>query len=270
VDRYDTPGGHGAPLKDTLAAARRVESLASAEEAAVIALLPGGEPRHNGPAAAFDVLLTPHQRRLVDGREALVLPAGPTAYLVHPETSAAPVLADLATESQPSLPVRDGSDASYRFFRWQPKTLTLDASCEGPPQWTVAPAAGEGSRLTLLGYQWSGAARPGGSIDWTTVWLVEGYPPDDVDLHWFNHLVDGDGTRWGQKDGVGLAVSKWRDGDTVFTWFTIPIGPDAPPPPYFVRTGLYTYPDVVNVPVNPAPEALPAQFVELGPIDGAP
>ena len=270
VDRHNTPGGHGAPLKDTLAAARRAETLATPGETAVIALLPGGEPRHHGPAAAFDVLLSPDQRRLVDGREALVLPARPTVYLVHPETAAAPRLADLAAESQPSLPMRDGSDASYRFFHWEPKPLSLDASNEGPARWTIPSAGGAGSRLTLLGYEWSGAARPGGSIDWTTVWRVEGRPPDSVDLHWFDHLVDGEGTRWGQKDGAGLPVSKWRDGDTVFTWFTIPIAEDAPPPPYFVRTGLYTYPEVVNVPVNPAPDAPRAQFVELGPIDAAP
>jgi len=270
VDRHDTPGGHGAPLKDTLAAARRAEMIAIPGETAVIGLLPGGEPRHHGPAAVFDVLLPPDRRRLVDGREALVLPAGPTAYLVHPETAAAPLLADLATEMEPSLPVRDGSDASYRFFRWEPRPLSFGASCEGLPQWRLASMSGESSRLTLLGYEWSGAARSGGAIEWTTLWRVEGRPRDDVDLHWFNHLVDGEGTRWGQKDGAGFPVSKWRDGDTVLTWFTIPIAEDAPPPPYFVRTGLYTYPDVVNVPVSPAPDASPAQFVELGPIDAGP
>jgi hypothetical protein len=270
VDRHDTPGGHGAPLKDTLAVARRAETLAASGETAIIALLPGGEPRHHGAAAAFDVLLPPGQRRLVDGREALVLPARPTVYLVHPETAVAPILTDLATETEPSLPLRDGSDASYRFFRWEPKPLTLDASCEGPPEWTIPSASGQGSRLSILGYEWSGAARPGGSIEWITFWRVEGPAPDNVDLHWFNHLVDGAGTRWGQKDGAGLPVSKWRDGDTIVTWFIIPIAEDAPPPPYFVRTGLYTYPDVVNVPVNPAPESPPAQFVELGPIDAGP
>jgi len=270
VDQHDTPGGHGAPLKDTLAAARRVEALAAPEDAALIALLPGGEPRHHGLAAAFDVLLPPAERRLVDGREALVLPAGPTAYLVHPDTSAAPILSDLTAESGSPLPVRDGSDASYRFYRWQPKPVTLDASCEGPPQWRPPSATDGDSRLTLLGYEWSGTARPGGSIDWTTMWRVAGRPPHDVDLHWFNHLVDGEGVRWGQKDGAGFPVSKWRDEDTIITWFTIPIAKDAPPPPYAVRTGLYTYPDVVNVPVNPAPGAAPEQFVELGPIDGRP
>jgi hypothetical protein len=270
VDQHDTPGGHGAPLEDTLAAARRAETLAAPDDAALIALLPGGAPRVHGPAAVLDVLLASDRRRLVDGREALVLPARPAAYLVHPETSAAPLLGVLATESQPSLPLREGSDASYRFFRWQPEPLALENVCQGSPQWTVPSAASGGSRITLLGYRWSGAAEPGGSIDWTTVWQVEGQPPDDVDLHWFNHLVDGEGTRWGQKDGPGLPVSKWGDGDTVLTWFTIPIAADAPAPPYFIRTGLYTYPDVVNVPVISPPEAAPAQFVELGPIDAMP
>jgi hypothetical protein len=270
VDRHNTPGGHGAPIEDTLAAARRVEALAAPEEAALVALLPGGEPRHHGPAAVFDTLLPP-DHRLVDGREALVLPARPAAYLAHPDAAAAAtLLADIATESQPPLLVRDGSKATYRFFRWQPAPLTPDVPCEDSPEWVVRSTSDHLARVVLLGYYWSGDAKPGGTVDWTTVWRVEGRPPSDIDLHWFNHLVDKHGTRWGQKDGVGLPVSKWRDADTVFTWFTIPIAPDAPPPPYHVRTGLYTYPDVVNLPVAAEPGASPAQYVELGPIDAAP
>jgi hypothetical protein len=59
-------------------------------------------------------------------------------------------------------------------------------------------------------------------------------------------------------------------GDTVLTWFDIAISTDAPPPPYFIRSGMYTYPDVVNVQLidvagNPAGE-----FVELGPVGATP
>jgi len=270
VDRHDTPGGHGAPIKHTLEAAHRLETLDASGGGEMVVLLPGGDPRYHGPAAVFDALLN-HDRRLVDGRAALVLPTRPSAYLVHPEAAtAASLLSELAVESKPPLPLREGRDAAYRFYRWEPGPVTPDEACADPPQWAVPVPSDAGVRVTLLGYQWSGDPEPGGHIEWTIVWRVSGGPPPEASFHWFNHLVDRDGMRWGQKDGVGLPTAKWRDGDTVLTWFSIPIPPDAPPPPYYVRTGLYAYPDVVNLPLVSAPGEPPAQFAELGPIEASP
>ncbi len=271
VDRHDTPGGYGAPLEDTQAAARRLEALAAPGDGEMVTLLPGGDPRYHGPAAVFDALLNDDHLRLVDGRAALVLPVHPTAYLAHPgAATASSLLSELAVESHPPLPLREGSDAAYRFFRWEPRTVTPDVPCADPPQWAIPGASDAGVRVTLLGYQWSGDPKPGGYIEWTIVWRVVGGPPPQASFHWFNHLVDPDGVRWGQKDGVGLPTTKWRDGDTVLTWFSIPIPPDVPPAPYFVRTGLYAYPDVVNVPLVAALGEPPAQFAELGPIQASP
>ncbi len=74
----------------------------------------------------------------------------------------------------------------------------------------------------------------------------------------------------GQADGAGFPSADWRAGDTVLTWFDIAISSDAPPPPYSVRVGMYTYPGVANVQLidvagNPAGE-----FVVIGPIDAIP
>ena len=95
-------------------------------------------------------------------------------------------------------------------------------------------------------------------------------PPPSQEYHWFNHLLGSQGSRWGQADGAGFAAADWRAGDVVLTWFDIDISPDAPPPPYWMRVGMYTYPDVANVQLidkagNPAGE-----FVELGPLDAKP
>ena len=100
--------------------------------------------------------------------------------------------------------------------------------------------------------------------------LVESEPPAGSDFHWFNHLLDGAGYRWGQADGVGFPASEWRVGDTVIIWFDIDISPEAPQAPYTIRSGIYTYPGIVNVSLldvagNPAGE-----FVELGPIGATP
>ena len=260
VDTYDTPGGYGAPVKYALAAARQAEELqAKTEGAELITLLPGADPRYDGQAAVFDVLLGPGPRP-VDGRQALVFPARPVVYLANPGAEPAlAMLAEMGAEVEPPLPLRAGSDAAYRFFRRQPAAVDAPHSWEGDPaRWA--------SGVTLLGYDWTGDPQPGGTVRWTLYWQIEGIPPVEGGLHWFNHLVDSEGTRWGQMDGVGLPVSEWRVGDVVLTWFDIAISDDAPPPPYFVRSGMYTYPDIVTISLldvagNPA-----GQFIKLGPI----
>jgi len=199
----------------------------------------------------------------VDGRRTLVFPARPAVYLADPGAEPAlATLAEMGAEIGPALLLRGGSSAAYHFFRWEPDVLDVPHLWEGDPvRWA--------SGVTLLGYDWSGDPRPGGTLHWTLYWRIEGIPPVEGDLHWFNHLVDGEGARWGQMDGVGLPVSEWRVGDTVLTWFDIPIGADAPDPPYFIRSGMYTYPDIVSISLldvagNPAGE-----FIELGPIGAA-
>ncbi|MEA3339495.1 MAG: glycosyltransferase family 39 protein [Chloroflexota bacterium] len=263
VDAHDTPGGYGAPVKYTLAAARRAEELqADMEDAELITLLPGADPRYDGQAAVFDVLLGPVPRP-VDGRQTLVFPARPAVYLADPGAEPAlTMLSEMGAEVEPPLPLRTGSDAAYRFFRCQPAAVSAPHPWEGDAD-KQHPLARWASGVTLLGYDWSGDPQPGGAVRWTLYWRVEGIPPVEGGLHWFNHLVDGEGVRWGQMDGVGLPISEWRVGDVVLTWFDITIDEDAPPPPYFVRSGMYTYPDIVTISLldvagNPA-----GQFVEL-------
>ena len=271
MDTYDTPGGYGAPVKYALAAANRAEELQfETEGAELISLLPGADPRYDGQAAVFNVLLGPEPRP-VDGRQALVFPARPAVYLADPGAEPAlTMLANMGAEVEPPLPLRAGSDAAYRLFRRQPVSVTAPHPWEGDPaRWALRPGSGQASGVALLGYDWSGDPRPGGAVRWTLYWRIEGIPPAGTDIHWFNHLVDGAGARWGQMDGVGLPVSEWRVGDTVLTWFDIPIAADAPPPPYFIRSGMYTYPDIVGISLldvagNPAGE-----FIELGPIGAA-
>ena len=273
VDTHDTPGGYGAPVKYPLAAAHRAEELLTETgDAELIALLPGADPRYDGQAAVFDVLLR-QDHRLVDGRQALVLPAQPAVYLADPRAGPALTpLAEIAIEVEPALPLRASGEGMYHFFCWQPAAVTPAHPWGGEPaRWA--------SGATLVGYDWSGEPQPGGTVHWTLYWRVEELPTASgepgggstgSDIHWFNHLMDGEGTRWGQMDGVGFPASGWRVGDTVVTWFDIPISPDAPPAPYFVRSGMYTYPDVVNIPLVDAAGNPAGEFIELGPIGATP
>ena len=263
VNAVDTPGGYGAPVKYALAAASRAERLASQTGGEVIALLPGADPRYDDRAAVFDVILG-SGHRLVDGRSALVLPSRPAVYFAATGVEiAVSNLEGHAYAAKPALPVRAGSDDAYEFFLWEPAEIVPVVSYTGDPmRWETG--------ATLLGYGCSGDLRPGGTARWTLYYRVESLPSAGSDVHWFNHLVDREGARRGQKDGVGVPSSEWRVGDTILTWFEIAISEDAPPPPYSVLTGQYTYPDIVNVSLidvagNPAGE-----FVELGPLSEAP
>lgn len=264
VETHDTPGGYGAPVRHPLAASRRAKDVARESGADdVISLLPGGDPRYDGAAAVFDVLLPPGSR-LVDGRRALVVPAAPTVYLVAPGAeSAAWLVETLADEAAAPLPVRFGNEDTYRFFHWQPADIAPRLSVDSESvRWE--------SGVTLLGYDWEGEAEPGGTVRWTLYVRVDSEPPPGSDLHWFNHLVDGEGNRWGQSDGVGYPASEWRAGDTVVAWFDIAISPDGPAPPYGVRSGMYAYPEIVNVSLVDAAGNAAGQFVELGPIGPGP
>jgi len=264
VDTHDTPGGYGAPVKYTIAAAKRVQMLAAGEpDEQVVAVLPGAESAYDGQAAVFDVLLEPG-RRFVDGRNALVLPAEPTIYLV--DAGAQPggeVLAGLASEIEPSLPMRSGSTVSYRYYRRPPSAVTPGTIWSGEPvRWA--------SGVELIGYDWTGHLEPGGRCHWTLYWRVLCAPPPSQEYHWFNHLLGGQGSRWGQADGVGFAATDWRAGDVVLTWFDMNVSPDAPAPPYWMRVGMYTYPDVANVQLMDVAGNPAGEFVELGPVDAKP
>jgi hypothetical protein len=68
-------------------------------------------------------------------------------------------------------------------------------------------------------------------------------------------------------DGVGFLARTWRTGDTVTTWFDIPLAPDTRPGAYKMWVGMYTFPDVQGVPVVDASGKPAAEYVEIGPIE---
>jgi hypothetical protein len=256
VDTHDTPNGYGAPLKYAQDAVRQAEEiLGDPGSAELIMLLPGGNPQRDNWASVFEVLAGP-DRRIVDGRQGLIVPSESVVYLVAPGAGqSAAVLAEVAEEIGPALPLRGGSERQYRFF-----TLASEII----PSYPRSAAWENGAEL--VGYEWEGELRPDGTVHWVLYWRVAAQPQEESDVHWFNHLMDEDGNRWGQMDGVGVPLSKWRVGDLVIAWFDIPISSDAPPTPYLVRSGQYTYPEIVGVPLVESGQ-LVGDYVELGPLE---
>jgi hypothetical protein len=97
----------------------------------------------------------------------------------------------------------------------------------------------------------------------TTLWTIYWHPganPDTADYHFFNHLLDESGQRIGQQDAAVFAPWQWQAGDTVISFFYLP-WQEIIPGPLTMRTGVYRYPSLDNVPLmdaagNPAGDAV--------------
>jgi len=187
--------------------------------------------------------------RFVDARQAVVFPDSKldTVYCLIPDVDGTPAVAwlDRFAVALPAeaVSVRGGPQA-YRFYRLPagaPERIVAQIASDGAP---VAFANG----VALLAHQALGEVGPGRTVR-LFLWWVSPPAPDSADYHFFNHLVDEEGRRWGQRDGPGYPTRAWRAGDLIVSWFDVEIAADAPPGPFRVRTGMYTYPDVANVPV---------------------
>ncbi len=242
-----TPGAHGVPVEMTL---RVVEEIVRASEdmggAEALVYAEGDNPReHSGPAV-LDVLLPPHiPRRFVDlGQAVSVYPRQSAVIVVYsPNGMMLPKpLSDQSTLYRPEsiVPFRPG-EGSAQVRIW-------------PGQDLASPPCDPGSRVarwqngvTLLGVGIEGDWR--GSGGWVELCYRVETGPSSAAYHWFTHVMGPDGLRWAQVDGPGYPAAAWRAGDVVIAWFgQYALPAEAPFGRYRLRVGMYTYPDVINVP----------------------
>ncbi len=251
VDTHDTAWGHGVPVKYALRAADTLRRLArEAGNRQVVVLSKGDRPSQATVPAVFRFLLEDDlSPRFVDARKAVVFTPSTqdTIYCLAPEVNDTPAVEWLERFAVPlpeeTLPVRGGAQ-SYRFY-----LLPAGAVARIIPE--IASATEPvllANGVTLLGHQALGEIGPGHTVR-LILWWIAPQGVEGVDYHFFNHLVDGESRRWGQEDGVGYRASAWQAGDLIVSWFDLQIAADAPPGPFWVRTGMYTYPDVATVPV---------------------
>jgi hypothetical protein len=109
---------------------------------------------------------------------------------------------------------------------------------------------------------------PAGTLEVWLAWWVRSPPVHGISFHFFTHFLDERGTLRSQHDGSGFPTGSWQAGDLVVSRFAIPIPSDLPPGRYQVWAGLYTYPDIVNVPIldtggNPAGDRVSLGEVEV-------
>ena len=259
VDRNDTSGGHGVPVKYYVQAAESLKRLA--EGAQVLVLSEGDVPAWHETPAVFDFLLRPSlSPRYIDYQQAIVFPQADALYLLTPgDTPAVAVLDEWAQElTTERISVRGGPDA-FRFYRLK-AGISIEASLADGDK----PVALDNG-VEILGYDVSGEVSPGGTLRLALYWTVGTVP--EASYHFFNHLVDDEGQRWGQQDGPGYPAGQWREGDVVVSWFDISISPDAPPGEYWVLTGMYTYPQGVRASVLDERGQPASDVLRLGPIE---
>ncbi|MBC7249555.1 MAG: glycosyltransferase family 39 protein [Anaerolineae bacterium] len=251
VDTHDTAWGHGVPVKYALHAANTLRRLADETgNRQVVILTKGDRPSRDTVPAVFRFLLEGDlSPRFVDAQKAVVFTPSnmDTIYCLAPDandTPAAEWLARFAVLLPEETVLVRGGLQSYRFYRLPAgavaRMMPEIASAAEPALWA--------NGVTLLGHQALGEMGPGHTVR-LILWWIAPQGVEGVDYHFFNHLVDGEGRRWGQEDGVGYRTSAWQAGDLIVSWFDVEIAADAPPGPFWVRTGMYTYPDVATVPV---------------------
>ena len=261
VMRRDTTfGGYGTPVAyeiEAVETANRLRQELGGDEVIVLAL--GDESRMYEMPNAADVLMydTPH--RTVDIRSALVFPANPAIYWVAYEMSPGEELLSTFTPeiADARVPLREGV-RSFRFYHWpggEPGTSCKQALPDGPHTWA--------NGAQLIGYCLEGDLKPGETLRWMLIWQPARTPAEDIYYHWFSHLVDGAGELRAQQDGPSLLPAYWRAGDTILNWFDLQIPPDAPQDGYTMRVGMYTYPDVANVPLVDADGSPVGEWVEI-------
>jgi 4-amino-4-deoxy-L-arabinose transferase-like glycosyltransferase len=230
-----TPGGFGGTLQYWLAAA---DAVRAAPVCDVRVLGNGTNPAYDEIPAIFHALLPGDARvQFVDAREPQ-WPANSALVVVPPAGTWRPPGFDAsdvaATVDTIALRPGEGAIVLARYPRDLPAGVVTE---------TVAFA--NGTRLLARAAQ--GTAAPGQTLRVYLQWALGGAP--DEELHIFNHVLDAGGAMAGQGDGPLCAGGTWREGARVWTWFDVTLDPAAPPGPYRLRTGLYTYPDVRNVPL---------------------
>jgi hypothetical protein len=236
--------GYGTPLGYWWRAAERSRTLSEQEDAAEVLLLMPGDDPWDQKASILDALLSGTPHRVVDGRTTVVYPPHPAVFLVAPEVESEAALASPCTQNLSADLTASPFDGTYHYRLWSPAGDATSA-CAG----TLSPAAARwASGVRLLGYDVEGTPRPGETLHVMLFWETA-RGPLDADVHWFTHLEDEAGRRWGQYDAVAWPAKRWQPGDRVLFHFDLHIAPDAVPGRYVLRVGQYTYPEIENIPV---------------------
>ena len=251
-----TPGGLGTPLGLRLVAAELARAVQLRQGGEILIASAGENPELDETAAIYEALLAGAPHRYVDVRRSALFPGEPAVVLLAAGLAAAegaaPIYLQNAEDIQ-RVPLRRG-EGEVKILALGPAPL---------PAIVLEEPLLFANWVRLTGYDPLQSAAAG-KARWALYWHP-GDNPDPADYHFFNHLLDARGERIAQADAAAFAPWQWQAGDTVISVFEIGLPAEAARP-LTMRTGLYRYPSVENVPVldvafNPTSDAvdLPAE-----------
>lgn len=266
---HPTTGGYGIPLMFTRAAAQ--DAVVLAEGGEIIVVGESNRPFMTEPPTVFEALLFGQLHRFTDGRAALPVPeAARTVYLFGPLPDAPgsplqPALDRLArwgtVVEGPATVLDDGW--SYRTFVRE--STTRDEVIAGmTPLAAGIPFA---NNVVFAAYEAPDAARVGEAVEVWLAWWTRGLPPEGQDVHFTVQLLDATGTLRAQDDHAGFPSATWQPGDLVLSRFVIAVPSEVSAGTYQLRAGMYSYPDVIGVPVVDAQGTAIDDGVSLGTVE---
>jgi hypothetical protein len=234
VATHDTPGGFDKPLAHYQSIAD--QAIAVARETRATELLVVGEGDSvvvDQTPAIFDVLLRDQiAYRFVRGESAAVFPPHTAVALISPEAGKAAAW----YRPWPGQDLENG----YRL-------VTVDGSWPQDSFEVVSGPRTFQNGLEIQGYYWNDTYLEENKyalwLQWQTLWQ------GTEDTHFYVHFLDKNRVQWGQRDAVGYPTTLRRKGDRIISLFDIIPPESEPSEPYWARVGLYTYPEIIDVPV---------------------
>lgn len=253
-----TPGGFGTPLAMKLDAVETATQMQTDLDASELLIAGTGEDTGTDSfAAVYDALLhnTPH--RFVDVTRSALFPESATVVLLAPEIAAgaAPLYLEAAA-SRRAIPLRRGEGVL--------QVLALPPASAPEPEQRFDPTHLFANWIDLYGYSLAYGPQSE-KLVWRLFWHP-GANPDPADYHFFNHLLNAGGDQVGQADAAVFSPEQWQPGDTVVSHFQLTLPPGTGRP-LTMRTGVYRYPGLENVPLldvagNPYAAAVQVELEE--------
>jgi len=232
LDAHDTPGGFGTPLHVLLDVRG---AILNEHPGDVLVIGEGDTPPYDETSTVWRVLLDGLPSvRFVNATRMFVLPDHAAVYVGSAQYQA--VIGQRLPDMPRLFPTRPGADplAIWRLDADAVRNHLQPASAVNVTDGRLA------NGVTLRRVQF---IERGDGLTIRTWWRIERTANEpNVLFSVFNHIVDGDGKKWGQIDGPFWLGRYWRQGDTIVQEFNVSLGEGHPPlAQLWLRTGMYTY-----------------------------
>ncbi|MEM8863502.1 MAG: hypothetical protein AAGD96_34775, partial [Chloroflexota bacterium] len=204
VDKVETPGGFGEPVKNQLANVNQAKLwLAETNAAEVLIVSDGVQPLIDSDAAIYDLHLRDVPHRFIDGTHTAVFPAENSVVFITDDSFST---VELLAKSADRLATGTSRSRNGGVI------LTLNGGTRPEPLTRFDPIFLLSNFVNVQGIDW-----PDGSGRFAVHWKTgEAFQPD---YHVTGQLFTADGERVGQADIPVFPPDQWRPDDIVVSLF---------------------------------------------------